>query len=186
MYRYDRVKAQTQFILVMSEFSKDGHSKPGGRTGLTLSAARLAAVQALYQIDQSKAEATNVLEEFLEFRLGMSFDTDHDVLPDKILFKAIVHGAFLERVKIDQIISDSLVKTWRFDRLEMILRAILRAGVYEIGWRSPTPVRVIIAEYVDVSHAFYDDQETGMVNGLLDRIARLLRPHEFSCRDTGT
>ena len=80
----------------------------------------------------------------------------------------------------------SLAKNWKFERLQAILRAILRAGVYEISLKESAPVRVIISEYVDVAYAFYDGQEPGMVNGVLDCVARLIRPDEFSCGDMGT
>ena len=73
----------------------------------------------------------------------------------------------------------ALTKRWSFDRLEIILRAILRAGVYELTARMDTPARVVITEYVDVAHAFYNDREPGLVNGMLDRIAHTFRPGEF-------
>ena len=143
------------------------------------SAARLAAVQALYQIDQSAASPDVVLEEFLRFRLGDSFDTENDVLPHKDLFSEIIRGVARRSRDIDEIVSASLSSRWTFDRLEMILRAILRAGVYELKESVDTPARVIITEYVDVAHAFYEGREPAMVNGMLDRIAHLIRPDEF-------
>jgi N utilization substance protein B len=143
------------------------------------SAARLAAVQALYQIDHSRARPDDVLEEFLRFRLGDSFDTEHDVAPNRTLFTELVRGVSAHGTDLDEIIAGALSNKWTIDRLEFILRAILRAGVYEIQARTGTPARVVISEYVDVTHAFYDGQEPGMVNGILDRIARVLRPDEF-------
>ena len=143
------------------------------------SAARLAAVQALYQIDHSGVSAEIVLEEFVRYRLGDSFGTKHDVSPHKKLFTDIIQGVAGHALGIDDIISSALSNKWTFDRLEIILRAILRAGVYELRVRTGTSARVIITEYVDVAHAFYDGQEPGMVNGILDRIARLLRPGEL-------
>ena len=147
--------------------------------GARRSAARLAAVQALYQIDHSAAPSDTVLEEFLRFRLGDSFDTDNDVAPQKSLFSEIVRGVDARSGEIDEIVSATLSNKWTFDRLELILRAILRAGVYELEVRTGTPARVIITEYVDVAHAFYDGQEPGMVNGMLDRIAHTVRADEF-------
>ncbi len=146
------------------------------------SAARLAAVQALYQTDHSGARPDAVLEEFLRFRLGDSFDTEHDAAPDKNLFTEIVRGVSVRRQSLDDMISAALTETWPLGRLEYILRAILRAGAYELEARPGTPARVVITEYVDVAHAFYDGQEPGMVNGLLDRLARTLRPDEFGAR----
>lgn len=150
------------------------------------SAARLAAVQALYQTDHSGAQPDAVLEEFLRFRLGGSFDTEHDVTPDKNLFSEIVRGVSVRRQALDNMISDVLSERWTLGRLEFILRAILRAGAYELEARPKTPARVVITEYLDVAHAFYDGQECGMVNGLLDRLARTLRPTEFGgAREAG-
>ena len=143
------------------------------------SAARLTAVQALYQIDHSGVNAEIVLEEFLRYRLGDSFDTAHDIAPHEKLFTDIIRGVAGHTASIDEIISSALSSKWTFIRLEIILRAILRAGVYELRARTRTSARVIINEYVDVAHAFYDGQEPGMVNGVLDRVARLLRTGEF-------
>ena len=155
-------------------------SDSGGRE--RHSAARLAAVQALYQIDHSGVSAEIVLEEFVRYRLGDSFGTEHDVSPHKKLFTDIIQGVAGHALGIDDIISTALSNKWTFERLEIILRAILRAGVYELQVRTRTSARVIITEYVDVAHAFYDGQEPGMVNGILDRIARLFRPSEFTDR----
>ena len=147
--------------------------------GATKSASRLAAVQALYQIDHSTSTSDSVHEQFLRYRLGKSFGIDGEVRPNKTLFSEIVQGVADRQKKIDAIISGFLTEKWSFDRLEIILRAILRAGVYELEVRTNTPARVVITEYVDVAHAFYNDQEPGFVNGLLDRIAHTLRPGEF-------
>lgn len=154
--------------------------------GVRKSAARLAAVQALYQIDHSASTSDSVHEQFLRYRLGDSFDIDGEVRPNKNLFSEIVRGVAGRQKEIDAVISGFLTEKWSFDRLEFILRAILRAGVYELKARTNTPARVVITEYVDVAHAFYGDQEPGLVNGLLDRIAHTLRPNEFvdgSCGD---
>ncbi|MAI50112.1 MAG: transcription antitermination factor NusB [Rhodospirillaceae bacterium] len=144
------------------------------------SAARLAAVQALYQIDHSGAPEGKVLDEFLAFRLGDSFDTEQDVVPNKNLFAEIVRGVGAHTGVIDEEIANALSKKWTFERVEIILRAILRAGVYELQSSIDTPARVVITEYVDVAHAFYDGPEPALVNGMLDRISRILRPQEFS------
>lgn len=151
----------------------------GAKGAARQSAARLAAVQALYQTDHSDSRPDDVLEEFLRHRLGDSFDTENDVSPNKSMFTEIVRGVSLRRAELDDIIGSALSNKWTLDRLEFILRAILRAGVYELEARTKTPARVIISEYVDVAHAFYDGQEPGMVNGLLDRVARLMRAGEF-------
>ena len=147
--------------------------------GARKSAARLAAVQALYQIDHSSATSDSVLEQFFRYRLGDSFGIDGEVRPNKNLFSEIVVGVAGRQKEIDAVVSSFLTEKWSFDRLEIILRAILRAGVYELKARTDTPARVVITEYVDVAHAFYNDQEPGLVNGLLDRVAHTLRPSEF-------
>ena len=170
----------------MGENPSRALQKSSARTTEKRSAARLAAVQALYQIDQSGADPIIVVREFVQHRLGCSFDTGHDVLPNTGLFQSIVGGVFADRAQIDQIISRSLAKNWKFDRLQTILRAILRAGVFEINLKRSVPARVIISEYVDVAYAFYGGQEPGMVNGVLDSVARSIRPDEFSCGDMGT
>tara|TARA_A100001037_G_scaffold267747_1_gene260828 strand:- start:50 stop:544 length:495 start_codon:yes stop_codon:yes gene_type:complete len=150
--------------------------------GARRSAARLAAVQALYQIDHSGASPDIVVEEFLRFRLGDSFDTENDVAPQKALFTEIVRGTSGRISAIDETISTALSNKWTFDRLEFILRAVLRAGIYELE-AARTPARVVISEYVDVAHAFYDGQEPGMVNGILDRVARRIRGEEFGAEE---
>lgn len=162
----------------MNETAERPSNKSGGGTARR-SAARLAAVQALYQIDHSGDAGDKVLEEFLRFRLGDSFDTENDVAPHKNLFTEIVRGVGARGTEIDDVISAALSNKWTFERVEIILRAILRAGVYELEARKDTPARVVINEYVDIAHAFYDGQEPGMVNGMLDRISRSLRPEEF-------
>ena len=147
------------------------------------SAARLAAIQALYQIDHSGTSPDIVLEEFLRFRLGDSFDTENDVAPQKALFTEIVCGTSGRLSNIDEMISAVLSNKWTFDRLEFILRAILRAGIYELEAAPNTPARVVISEYVDVAHAFYDGHQPGMVNGILDRVARSVRAEEFGAEE---
>ena len=163
----------------MTETAERRPNKSGGGGTARRSAARLAAVQALYQIDHSGSSADKVLEEFLRFRLGDSFDTKNDVAPQKNLFTEIVVGVADRGAAIDELIAAALSNKWTFERVELILRAVLRAGVYELDARRDTPARVVITEYVDIAHAFYDGQEPGMVNGMLDRISRTLRPEEF-------
>lgn len=163
--------------------SAGGRGRKGGAA--RQSAARLAAVQALYQSAQSGSRPDVVLEEFLRYRLGESFDTDHDVAPNKSLFTEIFRGVSNRRAELDAMIDASLSEKWTAERLEIILRAILRSGAYELEARANTPARVIISEYVDVAHAFYAGQEPAMVNGVLDRIAHGLRPGEFGAGDGG-
>ena len=143
----------------------------------------MAAVQALYQIEHSGASPDIVVEEFLRFRLGASFDTENEVAPQKAEFTEIVRGASGRISAIDETISAALSNKWTFDRLEFILRAVLRAGIYELEAAPGTPARVVISEYVDVAHAFYEGQEPRMVNGILDRVARSVRGEEFGAEE---
>ncbi len=135
-------------------------------------AARLAAVQAIYQIDLTGAEAPSVLAEFRHHRLGRD--------AERSLFEDLVQGTWTRRQEIDQALSGALVESWPLERLDRTLRAIMRVGVYELSAHEAVPVPVVINEYVDLAHAFFGGKEPGMVNAVLDRLARSLRPDEFA------
>jgi N utilization substance protein B len=147
-----------------------------GRRGL----ARLAAVQALYQIELTSAEPGAVVSEFLLHRLGREIDGDQYAEADREFFGDLVRGCTERRDDVDGIVATALPPDWPLARLESVLRAILRAGAYELLARSDVPAPVAINEYVEVAHAFFSGKEPGMVNGVLDRIARTLREAEFS------
>jgi N utilization substance protein B len=140
------------------------------------SAARLAAVQALYQQEMEGTPTARLLHEFHEHRLGATIEdeTYHDAEID--FFDDIVTGANARRDEIDSLISNRLAEGWSLERLDRPMRAILRAGAYELIARADVPVASVISEYVDVAHAFFDKRESGFVNGLLDAIAREARP----------
>ena len=140
------------------------------------SAARLAAVQALYQQEMEGTPLPRLLHEFHEHRLGATIEdqTYHDAERD--FFDDIVSGADARRGEIDEKIAGKLAAGWSLERLDRPMRAILRAGTYEIIARPDVPVGSVISEYVDVAHAFYDKRESGFVNGLLDAIAKEARP----------
>ena len=139
------------------------------------SAARLAAVQALYQQEMEGIPLARLLHEFHEHRLGATIedDTYHDAERD--FFDDVVTGTDARREEIDALISDRLAEGWSLDRLDRPMRAILRAGAYELVARPDVAVGTVISEYVDVAHAFYDKRESGFVNGLLDAIAKEAR-----------
>ncbi len=139
------------------------------------SASRLGAVQALYQIELAGDDPTDVSTEFLAHRLGQEVEGDLYSNPDKDFFRDLVIGTSTNRDAIDDDIAQKLVADWPLDRLEMVVRAILRAGVYELKHRPDVPTKAIINEYVDVAHAFYEGAEPGFVNGVLDRLSRELR-----------
>lgn len=154
--------------------------EPAGRRRST---ARLAAVQALYEMDLAGSEADPVLQEFLEKRWTNSDGDDAPLAePDVKLLTTIVQGVSARRDELDRILEKALTKAWPPERLETLLRAILRAGVYELSTLNDVPARVVITEYVDVAHAFFDGNERGLVNGVLDRLARSLRPNELEDR----
>lgn len=143
-------------------------------------AARLAAVQALYQMDLGGATLAEVLAEFESFRLGKEVDGAQYRNADAAFFRSIVSGVVRDQKELDPVVHKSLTAGWPLARIDVTLRAILRAGAYELTHRKDVPARVVIAEYVDVAKAFFDDDVPAMVNGVLDSLARQLRPQEFA------
>ncbi|HWA42895.1 MAG TPA: transcription antitermination factor NusB [Hypericibacter adhaerens] len=141
--------------------------------------ARLAAVQALYQIALTGADPSIVISEFIRHRLGKAIEEGGVPESDPQLFSDIVRGASATSGELDDMIAAVLDPDWSVERLELLLLAVLRAGTYEVSARPDLPARVAISEYVAISAAFLGDRETGLVNGILDRIARSLRPDEL-------
>jgi N utilization substance protein B len=142
---------------------------------LSRSAARLAAVQALYQHDMEGTPIPRLLKEFHDHRLGATIEDAQYHEAERDFFDDVVTGADARREEIDALISGKLAEGWTFERLDRPMRAILRAGAYELVARADVPVGSVISEYVDVAHAFYDKRESGFVNGLLDAIAKQAR-----------
>lgn len=139
-------------------------------------AARLAAVQALYQMDISGTGVLETAAEYETFRLGQEIDGEQYRDADAAWFRAILSGVVAEQTRLDPVIADALSEQWPLSRLDGTLRAVMRAGAYELIHRNDVPVAVIVTEYVDVAHAFFDDgEEPRMVNAVLDRIARARR-----------
>jgi N utilization substance protein B len=144
------------------------------------SVARLAAVQALYQLEANpEAEPEAVVREFARHRLDHEIDGDRLGEADPAWFADIVRGAFADQERLDAEISAALTPDWPLARLDAVLRAILRAGTYELAYRPDVPPRVSISEYTAVAYAFFTGKEPGLANGVLDRIARLLRADEL-------
>jgi transcription antitermination protein NusB len=139
------------------------------------SAARLAAVQALYQHDMETTPQAQLLHEFHQHRLGATIGDDEYAEAEVDFFDDVVKGALARAEEIDAIIGGKLSSGWTLDRLDKPMRAILRAGTYELLERADVPVKSIINEYVDVADAFYDKREKGFVNGLLDAVAKDVR-----------
>jgi N utilization substance protein B len=137
-------------------------------------AARIAAVQALYQMELAGGGAEEVAREFIEHRFG-----EFPQAPDEVFFISIVEGVPPHQVEIDRAIAASLSANWSLQRVDSILRAILRCGVFEFVARRDVPAKVVIDEYVAVAGAFFGGEEPGFVNGALDTIARRKRAAEF-------
>ena len=137
-------------------------------------AARLAAVQALYQMEMNGSGAEEVAQEFIEHRFG-----ELPVAPDEEFFSAILNGVPQHQVEIDRAIAGALSEKWKLERVDSILRAILRGGVFELVGRRDVPAKVVIDEYVAVAGAFFGADEPGFVNAALDNIARRKRASEF-------
>jgi N utilization substance protein B len=139
------------------------------------SAARLAAVQALYQHEMEGTPLPRLLKEFHDHRIGATIEDEQYHEAELDFFDDIVTGVDARRDDIDKAISANLASGWSLERLDRPMRAILRAGAYELIARADVPVGSVISEYVDVAHAFYDKRESGFVNGLLDSIAKEVR-----------
>jgi transcription antitermination protein NusB len=140
------------------------------------SAARLAAVQALYQREMEPVATAPLLHEFHEYRLGATIEGADYAEAEATFFDDVVQGAIAREAEIDAAIARRLSQEWRLDRLDRPLRAILRAATYELLARPDVPVKTVLNEYLDVADAFYERREKGFVNGVLDAIAQDLRP----------
>jgi transcription antitermination protein NusB len=140
------------------------------------SVARLAAVQALYQIELNRGiDPQTVVREFARHRFGHEIDGEQYGEADLTLFSDIVGGVAADQDRLDTTISEVLTEEWPLSRLDAVLRAILRAGAYELTHRRDVPPRVSISEYTAVAYAFFVGKEPGLANGVLDRLGRILR-----------
>ncbi|MET0435961.1 MAG: transcription antitermination factor NusB [Devosia sp.] len=144
------------------------NSRPANQRG----AARLAAVQALYQMDVGRATLEDTLAQFSAFHLGRELEGEQYLPADADFFGQIVRGVTKNQLEIDPAIDKALAEDWPIDRIDSTLRAILRAAAFELLRRRDIPARVVITEYVDVARAFFEEDASGMVNAALDSIAR--------------
>ncbi len=144
------------------------------------SAARLAAVQALYQMDVAKTGIKESLAEFEVHWIGQEVEGEQYKPAELAFFRAILEGVLEDQTAIDQAVDQALQQGWPLKRVEAVLRATLRAGTYELMIRKDVPARVVITEYTDIAGAFFEAEEVGMVNAVLDGLARRLRPSELS------
>ena len=152
--------------------------------GRPRTASRVAAVQALFQSEQTGETAETIVDQFVRHRLGElpgsgGFEEGRVPDADVRLFARIVRQAVQGQDALDRLVSDSLPAEWPFARLDPVLRALLRAAGAELAMADGPPVRVVLNEYLDVAHGFFTGDEPRMVNGLLDRMARVLRAAEF-------
>ena len=150
-----------------------------GRKANQRGAARLAAVQALYQMDIAGAGLNEIFAEFESHWIGREVEGAEYLPAEAAYFRDVVRGVVDEQRRLDPMIDAALQKGWPLKRIETVLRAILRAGAYELDRKPDVPARVVVTEYVDVANAFVDREETGMVNAVLDQLARQLRASEF-------
>ena len=160
------------------EVAGSGGRQQGGASRRRL--ARLAAVQALYQLQLNPGIGTEaVIREFVRDRLGREIDGELYGEADVELFADIVRGVASDRERLDETLSAALSEEWPLGRLETILRLILEAGAYELARRPDIPPRVTMSEYVGIAHAFFSGSEPGLANGVLDHLARTLRGTEL-------
>jgi len=153
------------------------HQRGGSRRR---SVARLTAVQALYQLEANpEAEPEAVIREFIRHRFGREIDGDQLGEADPVLFADIVLRTTADRERLDTEISAALTPDWPLARLDSVLRAILRAGAFELAHRADVPPRVIISEYTAIAYAFFTGREPALANGVLDRLGRTLRAEEL-------
>ena len=162
---------------VAADEASDGRPRVASRRR---SVARLLAVQALYQLELNREiDPETVVREFARHRFGHEINGDRYGEADPVLFADIVRGATADREQLDATISTALTEEWPLGRLDAVLRAILRAGAYELVHRCDIPPRVSISEYTTVAHAFFSGKEPGLANGVLDKLGRTLRLAEM-------
>lgn len=157
-----------------NEIDQNQTEKPV-KTANQRGAARLAAVQALYQMEVGGGGVLEVVAEYEEHRLGQEIDGDTYLKADPSWFRSIVAGVVRDQVKLDPLIRGALQDDWALSRIDATVRAILRAGAFELLERKDVPIPVIVTEYVEIARAFFEDEEPKLVNAVLDRIAKQVR-----------
>lgn len=155
-------------------------SKRSGR-----SAARLAAVQALYQMELSGADVDTVILEFISDRFGQEIDGEEYLAADQQLFAELVRGVVARQMEIDPLIARTVSADWALPRLDATLRALIRTATFELMARTDIPVKVVLSEYINIAHAFFSGDEPAFANGVLDKVARIVRPQSFGSHEQG-
>jgi N utilization substance protein B len=158
--------------MTAAQRGSDTGLRPANQRG----AARLAAVQALYQMDVGRQPLEDTLAQFNAHHLGREIEGEQYLPADADFFRQIVSGVIKAQLEIDPAIDSALSDGWPVTRIDATLRAILRAGAFELLRRRDIPQKVVITEYVDIAKAFYADDAAGMVNGVLDAIAKTVEP----------
>lgn len=138
-------------------------------------AARLAAVQALYQLEMEAKPLASLLDEFHRHRLGAEIEGDQYIEAETAFFDDIVKGVVARRDEIDTLLAGKLAEGWKLERLDKTMLQVLRAGAWELIARADVPTASAITEYVDVAHAFFEPREAKFVNGVLDSVAKAVR-----------
>ena len=146
-------------------------------------AARVAAVQALYQMDMAGTDLNAVIDEFVRLRFPRAPGDEAAAGADPTFFNDLLRGVVRRQRDIDPLVDQQLAEGWRLTRIDAIVRAILRAGVFELMDRPDVPARVVINEYINVAHSFFSEDEPKVVNGVLDNLGRRLRSAEFERND---
>ena len=144
------------------------------------SAARLAASQALYQMEVAEKGLNDILAEFEAHWIGQEIEGDAYNPAEVAFFRDVVSGVLRDQLPIDRGLDATLAEGWPLRRIEALMRAILRAAFYELRSRPDVPARVVVTEYVDIAAAFFGPDESGMINAVLDTLARKTRPAEFA------
>ena len=150
--------------------------------GVQRSAARLAAVQALYQMDVTGKTLPDILAEFETHWIGSEIEGETYNPAELAFFRDILKGVLADQEPLDRAVDKTLVASWPLSRVDSVIRATLRGGAYELKKRRDIPARVIIKEYVDIAGAFFGREESGMINAVLDGLAREFRADEFAAR----
>ena len=168
----------------MSAADNDREARSGYATGYRR-AARLGAVQALYQIESNGEaplgdELERAILDFITIRAGVLLASEEVLEMDEKFFGDLVRGAIRRQPEIDGLLSGALADGWSLARMEAVLRAVLRAAIYELMLRPDVPIKVTINEYVEVARAFFEDDQTKFANAVLDRIAHLVRSGDFT------
>ena len=155
--------------------SEEKKSKPVSKRSVS----RLVAVQALYQMELGSQDVGEVMAQFAGQGLSNEPGQENIVTPDWPFFENLVIGIVKEQRQLDPMINESLARGWTLARIDATVRAILRAGCFELRDRKDVPAKVVINEYVEIAHSFFAGEESKLINGVLDRLARELRPKEF-------